>query len=72
MKRSDIRLDRTQLRIFKSFEEAAEFDLQYWHSRTPEQRRDSLKIMHQFVHGEDAELPIDLTDDRVLDILLNC
>jgi hypothetical protein len=46
-----VRLDKTALSVFSSFEEADAADRAYWHSRTPLERLEALELMRQSAYG---------------------
>jgi hypothetical protein len=50
-----VRLDKTALEVFSSFEEADAADCAYWHSRTPEERLQAVELMRQSAYGYDPE-----------------
>jgi hypothetical protein len=53
VKLSEARIDKSQLRVFSSFEESDEADREYWHSRTPAERLAALELMRQSAYGYD-------------------
>jgi len=48
-----VRMDKTVLTVFSSFEEADAADRAYWHSRTPLERLEALELMRQSAYGYD-------------------
>jgi len=48
---ADVKLDKTVVRVFSSFEEADAADRAYWHSRTPEERLLAAEMMRQSAYG---------------------
>ena len=49
----ELRVDRTAFSVVSLHDEDS--DLQYWLSRTPEERLEALEIMRQIVFGYDSE-----------------
>ena len=49
----ELRVDRTAFSVVSLHDEDG--DLQYWLSRTPEERLEALEIMRQIVFGYDSE-----------------
>ena len=47
------KVDRSQLSIFDSFEDAKEAEREYWRSCTPEERLTALEMMRRNVYGYD-------------------
>lgn len=47
----DIKVERTEIKVFGSFAEADEADRRYWHSRTPDERLLALELMRQSAYG---------------------
>jgi len=46
-----MKVDRTRIRVFNSFEERDAADRQYWRDRTPEERLTALESMRQIAYG---------------------
>jgi hypothetical protein len=61
----EVRLDKSVLEVFSSFEEAEAADRAYWHSRTPEERLQAVELMRQSAYGYD---PATARLQRVLEI----
>ena len=61
----EVRLDKSVLEVFSSFEEADAADRAYWHSRTPEERLQAVELMRQSAYGYD---PATARLQRVLEI----
>jgi hypothetical protein len=61
----EVRLDKSVLEVFSSFEEAEAADRAYWHSRTPEERLQAVELMRQSAYGND---PATARLQRVLEI----
>ncbi len=59
------KVDRKTLSVLSSFEEAAEADKVYWHSKTPQERMAALELMRQLHYGYD---PATERLQRVLEI----
>ena len=53
MKLSDVKIDKSQIRVFSSFEESDEADREYWHSKTPAERLEAMELMRQSDYGYD-------------------
>ena len=53
MKIFDIKVDRSRLYIFSSFEEAEEAERKYWHLKTPEERLEAVELMRQLAYRYD-------------------
>ena len=56
-----VRMDKTVLTVFSSFEEADAADRAYWHSRTPLERLESLELVRQSavpVHNDTEALEL--------------
>jgi hypothetical protein len=49
----DDRLDKTVF-SFKTFEEAAADDIDYWLSKTPQERIEALEYLRRWAYGDDA------------------
>ena len=47
------RVDKEVLSVLSSFEEAAEDDKAYWHSKSPQERLEALELMRQINYGYD-------------------
>ena len=45
------RVDKETFSVLSSFEEAAETDKAYWHSKTPQERMAALELMRQINYG---------------------
>lgn len=41
----EIKMDKSVIEVFKSFEDAAKADRRYWLSKTPEERFEAIEIM---------------------------
>ena len=59
------RVDKEAFSVLSSFEEAAETDKAYWHSKTPQERMAALELMRQITYGYD---PTTERLQRVLEI----
>lgn len=51
MNLNDVKLDKTAIQVYSSFEEADEDDRKYWQSRTPNERLEALELMRQSAYG---------------------
>lgn len=51
MNLNDVKLDKTAIRVYSSFEEADADDRKYWQSRTPIERLEALELMRQSAYG---------------------
>lgn len=69
VKLSEARIDKTQVRVFSSFEESDEADRLYWHFRTPAERLAALELMRQSAYGYDDSTTRRLPGDHVLEII---
>jgi hypothetical protein len=49
----ELRLDRTQMKVFSSFAEAEADDRAFWQAKTPEERLMWLELMRQSAYGYD-------------------
>ena len=47
----DVKIDRTALKVFSSFEEADEADREYWRNASYEDRLLALELMRQSAYG---------------------
>ena len=47
------RVDKEEFSVLSSFEEAAEADKAYWHSKSPQERMAALELMRQINYGYD-------------------
>ena len=47
------RVHKEEFSVLSSFEEAAEVDKAYWHSKTPQERMAALELMRQINYGYD-------------------
>jgi hypothetical protein len=61
-----VRMDKTVMTVFSSFEEADAADRTYWHSRTPLERLEALELMRQSAYG--YEDPTTSRLERVLEV----
>lgn len=51
----EVKLNKREIRVFSTFEEADNADKNYWHSKTPAERLEALELMRQSAYGyEDA------------------
>ena len=48
-----MKVDRTKITVFSSFEERDAADREYWRTRTPEERLTALEMMRQIAYGYD-------------------
>ena len=48
-----MKVDRSKIRVFNSFEERDAWDRKYWKSLTPEERLTALEMMRQIAYGYD-------------------
>ncbi len=48
-----MKVDRSNIRVFNSFEERDAWDRKYWKSLTPEERLTALEMMRQIAYGYD-------------------
>jgi hypothetical protein len=48
---NDVKLDKTALSVYRSFEEADEADRAYWQKATIEERLLALELMRQSAYG---------------------
>jgi hypothetical protein len=67
VKLSEARIDKTQIRVFSSFEESDEADRNYWLSKSPAERLEALELMRQSAYGYDDSTTRRL--QRVLEIV---
>ena len=47
------KVDKEMFSVLSSFEEAAEADKAYWHSKSPQERMAALELMRQINYGYD-------------------
>ena len=47
------KIDKTQIRVFNSFEEAEQAEREFWMSCTPEERLTALEMMRRSTYGYD-------------------
>ncbi len=60
------RVDKEELSVLSSFEEADAADKAYWHSKTPQERMAALELMRQINYGYD---PTTERLQRVLEVV---
>ena len=60
-----LKVDKKTFSVLSSFEEAAEVDKAYWHSKTPQERMEALELMRQINYGYN---PITERLQRVLEV----
>jgi hypothetical protein len=53
----EMRVDRTKISVFSSFEESEKAEREYWRSRTPEERMLALEMMRRIAYGYDEDSP---------------
>jgi hypothetical protein len=53
----EMKVDRTKISIFSSFEESEKAEREYWRSRTPEERMLALEMMRRIAYGYDEDSP---------------
>jgi hypothetical protein len=63
----NVKVDRTAIKVFKTFAEADEADRRYWHSQSPEERLLALELMRQSAYGYEYSASRRL--QRVLEIV---
>ena len=59
----EIKMDKSVIEVFKSFEDAEKADRKYWLSKTPEERFEAMEIMRQI------NFDYDPATDRLLRVL---
>ncbi|MEO7659591.1 MAG: hypothetical protein ABIV48_08250, partial [Pyrinomonadaceae bacterium] len=59
--------DKSQVRVFSTFEESDAADREYWHSKSPAERLEALELMRQSAYGYDDSTTSRL--QRVLEIV---
>jgi hypothetical protein len=52
---TSMKVDRTKIRVFNSFEERDAADREYWKSLTPEELLTALEMMRQIAYGYDED-----------------
>ena len=50
----DAKVDRTEFKVFSSFEEAEAADREYWHSRSPQERVRQIEFLRRLNYGSRA------------------
>jgi hypothetical protein len=53
----EMKVDRTKISVFSSFEESEKAEREYWHSRTPEERMLTLEMLRRIAYGYDEDSP---------------